>query len=83
MGEVTALTTVIQTINYQVANRDWFGIDQRIKALDLDDMDQVLILTWVRTTFPIRKKLESWQDLVDRTLLHFGEEHKHLLHGIT
>lgn len=75
---------IIDNVSIHISKNQWDLIDKMLDSIDLSN-PTVILLTYVRATFPIRQKLSTWKRAINRIKNEFeqrGLDSEMLLRGL-
>jgi hypothetical protein len=78
---IEEVRVLLRSIHYDIASKDWLGLDQRLDNLDTDNLCPTYVIAVLRSTFTVNTKLDRWAPAVERARRSFGKDET-LLKGL-
>lgn len=85
MSEVQHLSTMIQIFEDAIVAGKFKEIDEKFVNKDPKKMKPVVAVTYLRATYPVRKKIDHWYDFLTYTRQALKEQNvisHHALRGL-
>ena len=76
---------VVKWVNRCALERQFHEIDQRLVDLYPVNLTTTIIVSWSRSTYPIKDKLPNWKNFISRSyfaLMERGEDADNILRGL-